>query len=86
MSKNDILEYFKDINFVYNDSTKYDILKRMLIILQTPLDVSNMLYDIYMAGVNMAGEYKGVWVRFNDIETIVNKYVSMQEVKKDDSI
>ena len=28
--KEEILEYFKDINFAYNDCTRYDTLKRML--------------------------------------------------------
>jgi len=32
------------------------------------------LYDIYMASVNMAGEYHGCWVRFKDIENIVNEH------------
>lgn len=27
---NEILEYFKDINFVYNDCMRFDTLKRML--------------------------------------------------------
>ena len=72
MTKQNILEYFNDINHVYNDCTKYDVLESMLNELQDP---SDLLSDIYMAGVNMAGEYKGVWVRFKDIETIVNKHV-----------
>ena len=32
------------------------------------------LYDIYMAGVNMTGEYHGCWVRFKDIENVVNEH------------
>lgn len=36
MTKNEILEYFKDINLVYNDCTRYDTLKRMLDELQEP--------------------------------------------------
>lgn len=32
------------------------------------------LHDIYMAGVNMTGEYHGCWVRFKDIENIVNEH------------
>ena len=36
MTKQDILEYFKDINHAYNDCTKYDTLKRMLDELQEP--------------------------------------------------
>ena len=31
------------------------------------------LYDIYMSGVNMTGEYHGCWVRFEDIENVVNE-------------
>ena len=38
MTKNEILEYFKDINHVYNDCTRYDTLKRMLDELQGPCD------------------------------------------------
>lgn len=34
------------------------------------------LRDIYMAGVNMTGEYQGCWVRFKDIENIVNEHFS----------
>lgn len=30
MTKEDILKYFKDINFAYNDCTKYDSLSNML--------------------------------------------------------
>ena len=39
------------------------------------IDKSAMMHKIYMAGVNMAGEYQGCWVRFKEIEKIVNKYV-----------
>lgn len=42
---------------------------------------SNMMYDIYMEGVNMVGEYQGCWVRFRDIEKIVNKYLIGKEDK-----
>lgn len=37
---------------------------------------SDMMYDIYMEGVNMDGEYQGCWVRFKDIEKIVKRYFS----------
>ena len=36
MTKQDILDYFKDIDAMYNDCTKYDTLKRMLDELQEP--------------------------------------------------
>ena len=36
MTRDEILEYFKDINHAYNDCTRYDTLKRMLDELQEP--------------------------------------------------
>jgi hypothetical protein len=36
MTKEEILEYFKDINHAYNDCTRYDTLKRMIDELQEP--------------------------------------------------
>ena len=38
MTRDEILEYFKDINHAYNDCTRYDTLKRMLDELQEPCD------------------------------------------------
>ena len=42
-----------------------------------PLDDlrNKMLYDIYMMGVNMDNEYHGCWVRFKNIEKIVDRYM-----------
>ena len=48
---------------------------------QEPIDKSAMMSEIYMEGVNMTGEYQGCWVRFKDIEKIVNKYMAESEVK-----
>lgn len=42
---------------------------------QEPIDKSAMMYEIYMESVNMSGEYQGCWVRFKDIEKIVDKYI-----------
>lgn len=36
---------------------------------------SVMMREIYMHGINMAGEYQGCWVRFKNIEKIVDKYM-----------
>ena len=49
---------------------------------QQPIDKSAMMYEIYMEGVNMTGEYQGCWVRFNNIEKIVNKYMGESEDEK----
>ena len=48
---------------------------------QKPIDKLAMMYEIYMEGVNMSGEYQGCWVRFKDIEKIVDKYMAKREVK-----
>ncbi len=45
------------------------------ILQQRPIDKANMLYEIYMGGVNMDGEYQGCYVRFKNIEKIVDKYM-----------
>lgn len=42
-------------------------------------NLTNILCDIYLAGVNMAGEYHGCWVRFKDVETILEKYMEVEE-------
>lgn len=44
-----------------------------------PIDKSAMMLEIYMKGVNMAGEYQGCWVRFKDIEKIVDKHIAESE-------
>lgn len=46
---------------------------------QQPIDKSAMMYEIYMEGVNISGEYHGCWVRFKDIEKIVDKYIAESE-------
>ena len=48
---------------------------------QKPIDKSAMMYEIYMNGVNMSGEYQGCWVRFKDIEKIVDEYMAESEAK-----
>lgn len=48
---------------------------------QEPIDKSAMMYEIYMNGVNMSGEYQGCWVRFKDIEKIVDEYMAESEDK-----
>jgi hypothetical protein len=54
MTKNEILEYFKDINHAYNDCTRYDTLKHMLDELQEPCDDAINREDALMA---LTGEY-----------------------------
>ena len=47
----------------------------------TPLDDlrNEMMHDIYMMGVNMADEYHGCWVRFENIEQAVDKYLGKEQ-------
>lgn len=45
MTREEILDYFKDINAMYNDCTKYDTLKRMLDELQDPYEDAKKYFD-----------------------------------------
>ena len=47
--------------------------------LPAPRSVSQMMFEIYMEGVNMTGEYQGCWVRYKDIEKIIKKYMEVDE-------
>lgn len=60
-----------------NHDNDYDMALKMGInsLKQEPIDKLAMMYEIYMEGVNMSGEYQGCWVRFKDIEKIVDKYI-----------
>ena len=35
--------------------------------------------DLWMEGMNMAGEYQGVWVRFRDIEKVIDKHIGKEK-------
>ena len=64
-----------------NHDSDYDTALKKAInsLKQEPIDKSAMMYEIYMEGVNMSGEYQGCWVRFKDIEKIVDKYMAESE-------
>ena len=40
--------------------------------------------ELWMEGMNMTGEYQGVWVRFRDIERIIDKYIAEESEDKED--
>ena len=42
----------------------------------TPLSVllADIRGELWMEGMNMTGEYQGVWVRHKDIERVIDKY------------
>lgn len=39
----------------------------------------NIKREIWDEGMNMGGEYQGVWVRFRDIERIIDKHMPKEE-------
>lgn len=45
MTKEDILKYFDDINFVYNDCSRHDSLSNMLDELEQVPKMGNWIYD-----------------------------------------
>ena len=44
----------------------------------TPLSVllADIRGELWMEGMNMGGEYQGVWVRYRDIERVIDKHIS----------
>lgn len=89
MTREKALEWFKDRKELYLLDDKCQQAEDMAIkaLEQEPIDKSAMMSEIYMEGVNMTGEYQGCWVRFRDIEKIVNKYMTESEEKQiDDEI
>ena len=78
----EILEEVKDLDdSMYQYISAYEEALDMAIkaLEQEPIDKSAMMYEIYMEGVNMSGEYQGCWIRFKDIEKIVDKYMAEKE-------
>ena len=65
---------------IYEDeaATKDDVISGKIEYLKYEL-----LSDIYMSGVNMAGEYQGCYVRYKDIENLVN--VHFKKVMSDEA-
>ena len=77
MTREEAIEWFKGSAFYSKDHEPFNMAIQALE--QEPIDKSAMMYDIYMEGVNMTGEYQGCWVKFKDIEKIVDKYMGDKE-------
>ena len=47
------------------------------------IPLENVLQDIkselWMEGMNMTGEYQGVWIRYKDIERVIDKHMSTEQ-------
>lgn len=69
-----IVSYF-EAHFAKSKEAREEAVKIIEALEQEPIDKSAMMHEIYMEGVNMSGEYQGCWVRFKDIEKIVDKYM-----------
>ena len=49
--------------------------------------LDNIKSDLWMEGINMTDEYQGVWVRYRDIERIIDKYkASRTRAESEDKI
>lgn len=40
--------------------------------------IDDIKADLWMEGMNMTGEYQGVWVRFRDIEKVMDKHIGKE--------
>ena len=54
-----------------------DLLRKLDAIPKSVLE--DIKSELWMEGMNMTGEYQGVWVRFRDIERVIDKYISGKE-------
>lgn len=79
MTNLEVIEQLKKIRTIHNGNYSPAIDFAIKALEQQPIDKSAMMYEIYMEGVNMSGEYQGCWVRFKDIEKIVDKYIAESE-------
>lgn len=41
--------------------------------------IDDIRSELWMEGMNMTGEYQGVWVRFRDIERVIDKHIKAVE-------
>ena len=73
MSKEEILDYFKDINYAYNDCTRYDTLKRMLDELQEPCGDAISRQEL--------NEYKRAWERLEEAMDKLNPDIDSFSIK-----
>lgn len=72
-------EYLTDYLPDYYDEEKEALDMAIKALEQKSIDKSAMMHEIYMEGVNMGGEYQGCWVRFKNIEKIIDKYIAESE-------
>ena len=80
MTREEAIAYGKRvIDLGLNDETQAFCDMAIKALEQEPIDKLAMMYEIYMEGVNMTGEYQGCWVKFKDIEKIVDKYIGDKE-------
>ena len=62
---------------------KYAIYDKMFYSIKngTPLDdiFDDIKAELWMEGMNMTGEYQGAWVRFRDIEKVIDKHIGKEK-------
>lgn len=42
--------------------------------------IEDIKAELWMEGMNMTGEYQGVWVRYRDIERVIDKHISGEKM------
>ena len=87
MTKDEILEYFKDINHAYNDCTRYDTLKRMLDELQEPCDDAisrQAAIDAIWDGTNMDIYTREVKEHLEALPPVTLQYIDSEIQKLQD--
>lgn len=87
MDRNTVIEVLSNFNYDYVlTDEEIDAVGEAVIDLEAIRDGNyiprHKLFDIqselWMEGMNMTGEYQGVWVRFRDIEKVIAKHLSRE--------
>ena len=77
LGESDAKEFTKDFNEILNLAE--DTLESNRNCTHLSKIMQDIKTDIWYSGVNMAGEYKGVWVRYKTIEEIIDKHINGQK-------
>lgn len=67
----DAKEFIDDFNVIFDLAIKA--------LEQEPSVLQDIKSELWMEGMNMAGEYQGVWVRYRDIERVIDKHISEKD-------
>lgn len=81
-----VSEIRKDIIIVENGGGYFGTIPTEIVTTEEVVDLTEVVAmlddiksEIWDSGMNFGGEYQGVWIRYRDIDNIINKHISGKE-------